>query len=64
MEAIVQLVMLICFSFQVDCLEVAGEMIIVLIECMSEYDGIDTFSTVDVDSITEWSPYTKFNELP
>ena len=62
-EAIMRPSLNLCFSSQADRVEVAGEMVMVLVTMKLDYDDIKVYDVVDVSG-KEWDPSTAFVDLP
>ena len=56
--------MAICFDSQGDCVEIAGEMVLVLIELKVNYECEDMYNVVDVNDYDKWVATTPFRKLP
>ena len=55
--------MILCFDSQGDRPEIAGEMILAVIELMIDYEDQAEYDVVDVDA-DEWHSTTPFEDLP
>ena len=43
------------FESQGDCVEISGEMVLAVILLKVDYEDVDSYRVVDVDSKEEWS---------
>eukprot|EP00957_Ditylum_brightwellii_P140571 10709525-Ditylum_brightwellii.AAC.1 len=65
-EAMIWLAMHLCLKSQGDCVELGGEMVLILISLLAEYEDkdADKYNVVDVDNLTGWEATTSFRCLP
>eukprot|EP00957_Ditylum_brightwellii_P197777 15066829-Ditylum_brightwellii.AAC.3 len=65
-EDMVWLAMNLCFKSQGGCVELGGEMVLIPIALLAEYEDkdADEYNVVDVDNPTGWEATTSFRSLP
>ena len=63
-EAVMRRGMLHCFDCQGDRPEIAGEMVLALLELQADYEFDPVYEVVDIDSIKKWTADKPFEKLP